>query len=255
MSALSPYRCALAALLIWALVAPAHALAAATPAKKAATPAARAPEKPEAERATYATLTLTRLENRYAQSLARHRPDLAERYGSTPYSVKFVPLDEASIGAHVRSLRLLLAEADTLPASGRADSLRARLRREIAETVPGGALRRDAFLWLDIVDAAARAPFALGTASGCDRTRRGALQLRTVPEALRGATVLMRGAAAPDETALEARLTRLEQLFRLDLPARTEPCKEGRRRAEFVEADSLAAASLAQFRRWLSPGE
>jgi hypothetical protein len=65
----------------------------------------------------------------------------------------------------------------------------------------------------------------------------------------------MRGAPAPDPTAFEARLDRLEQAWRKDLPARTEPCKEGRRRAEFVEADSLAAASLAQFRRWLAPGE
>lgn len=202
-----------------------------------------------------AELTLARLENRYALLLARHRPDLAERYGATPYSEKFVPIDEATAGAHVLELRQLLTEADLLPAGTRADSLRARLRREIADTGPGGALHRDALLWLDVIDAAARAPFSLGTANGCDRTRRAALQMRTLPEALRGATVLMRGAAAPNPAAFEARLARLEQLLRTDLPARTEPCKEGRRRAEFVEADSLAAASLAQFRRWLSPGE
>lgn len=221
-------------LIALALALPAHALA------------ARAPVPAE--------LTLARLENRYALLLARHRPDLAERYGATPYSVKFVPIDEASASAHVQELQQLLTEADPLPAGARADSLRERLRREIADTGPGGALHRDALLWLDVIDAAARAPFSMGTANGCDRTRRGALQLRTLPEALRGATVLMRGAAAPDPAAFETRLARLEQLFRTDLPARTEPCKEARRRAEFVEADSLAAASLAQFRRWLSPG-
>ena len=221
-----------------ALALPVHARAAQAPAHPAPT-----------------ELALERLENRYALLLAQHRPDLAERYGATPYSVKFVPIDEATAGAHVLELRQLLTEAEPLPAGARADSLRDRLRREIADSGPGGALHRDALVWLDVIDAAARAPFSVGTGNGCDRTRRGALQLRTLPEALRGATVLMRGAAAPDPAAFEARLARLEQLFRTDLPARTEPCKEGRRRAEFVEADSLAAASLAQFRHWLSSGE
>jgi hypothetical protein len=81
------------------------------------------------------------------------------------------------------------------------------------------------------------------------------LQLRTLPEALRGAIVLMRTAMPPDAAALEARLTRLETLLRTDLPARTEPCKESRHRGEFVEADSLAAASLAQYRHWLTAGD
>jgi hypothetical protein len=231
-------RLARAVLLALALLAPVLARA-----------ADKAPAKPAP-----ATLALERLENRYARLLAQRRPDLAERYGATPIDVRFAPLDEVSATTHVGLLEQLLAETEALPAGSRADSLRARLRREIAETAPGGALRRDALLWLDVVDAAARAPFALGPAGGCDRTHRAALQLLVLPEALRSATVLMRGAPPPAAAALEARLTRLERLLRDDLPARTEPCKESRRRAEFVEADSLAAASLAQFRRWLSPG-
>jgi hypothetical protein len=225
-------------LLVLALALPAHA------ARSAAPPRPTPPEQ-----------ALSRLETRYAQLLARHRPDLAERYDATPYSVLFVPIDEASAGSHVRELRQLLAEADTLRASSRADSLRARLGREIAETGPGGALRRDPLLWLDVIDAAARAPFALGSPNGCDRTRRATLQLRTLPEALRGAIVLMQTALPPDAAALEARLTRVERVLRTDLPARTEPCKESRHRAEFVEADSLAAASLAQYRHWLTGGD
>ena len=200
------------------------------------------------------TPVLEQLGNRYAMSLARHRPDLAERYGATPLSVRFVPLDEATLDGHVRELRQLLRTVDSLASSVRGDSLRVRLRRELAECAPDGALHRDAFVWLDIVDAAARAPFLLGAPNGCDRTRRAALQMRTLPEALRAAVVLMRGAPAPDPAALESRLGQVERSWRVDLPSRTEPCKEGRRRAEFAEADSLAAASLAQFRRWLSPG-
>lgn len=198
---------------------------------------------------------LERLETRYARLLAQHRPDLAERYGATPVDVKFAALDEATVAGHVRELQQLADDAAGLPAGSGADSLRARLAREIAETSPGGALRRDPLLWLDVLDAAVRAPFALGRATGCDRTRRVTLQLRALPEAVRSATVLMRGAPPPDPVGLEARLTRLEHVLRQDLPGRTEPCKESRRRAEFVEADTLAAASLVEFRRWLSAGE
>jgi len=43
--------------------------------------------------------------------------------------------------------------------------------------------------------------------------------------------------------------------LRRDLPARTNACKEGRRLGEFAEADTLAAASLMEFRRSLVPGE
>ena len=235
---------------------PLPAQAASTPdVKPAAKPAARSVRASGRAKPAAAALALTRLTDRYSQLLWRHRPDLAERYGAAPYSVRFVPLDEVTLAAHVRELRQLAAAADTLPAGTAGDSLRARVRRELAECANGGALRRDALLWLDIVAAAARAPFGLGSARGCDRTHRAALQLRALPEALRSATVLLRGAPAPDAAAFERRLGVLEQLLRADLPSRTEACKESRRRAEFVEADSLAAASLAQFRRWLSPGE
>lgn len=217
------------------------------PPARAASPATT--NRSPAERA------LEGLETRYARLLTERRPDLAERYyGATPYDVRFTPLDEATLDAHLRMLERLLAEAGSLPAGPRADSLRARLGREITQSAPGGALRRDPLLWLDVVDAAARAPFAFGSATGCDRTHRATLQLRTLPEALRGATVLLRGAKAPDAAALEDRIARLERLLRQDLPARSEPCRDSRRRGEFVEADSLAAAFLAEFRRWLSPG-
>jgi hypothetical protein len=198
---------------------------------------------------------LSQLETHYAQRLAQHRPDLAERYGTPPYNTPFVPINESNADAHLNELRRMLADAETLPAGARADTMRARLAREIADTGPGGALREDPLLWLDVIAAAARAPFALGSANGCDRTHHATLQLRTLPEALRGAIVLMRTAQPPDPAELESRLSRVETLLRTDLPARTEPCKESRYRAEFVEADSLAAASLAQYRHWLTAGD
>ncbi|MEQ1834550.1 MAG: hypothetical protein ABL977_16005 [Candidatus Eisenbacteria bacterium] len=198
------------------------------------------------------SVAVQRLESRYAPLVWRHRPDLAEQWGMAPYSVRFQGLDEATLDAHHRELRHLLAAADTLPAGARADSLRAHLHRDLADAAPGGALRRDALVWLDIVAAAARAPFALGSSRGCDRTRRATLQLNAIPEALRAAIVLLRGSSHPEPARLEARLGGVERLLRDELPKRTEPCKESRRVAEFVEADSLAAASLAQFRDRLS---
>lgn len=219
--------------------------------------AAAAPplRRPAAAKRDSVARALAPIEARYAQLLARHRPDLSKRYGATPYSVRFEPLDEASTPVHLRALRALLAECPPATAGAAADSLRARISREIEQTEPGGAIYHDAFLWLDVVEAAVMAPWVLGPASGCGRTQRGTLQLRTLPEALRGAAVLMRGRGFPDPVAFEARLTALELLLRHELPRRTEACKESRRLAEFAEADSLAAASIADFRRLISPGE
>ena len=202
------------------------------------------PARASAERRTAA------LGDRYATLLTRHRPDLAERYGVTVPRVPFVALDAAKLPLHEQTLRALLAEAQALPASPGADSLRARIVAELAQSDDDGALRRDALLWLDIVAAAARAPYLSGRASACSRVAHAQRQLRRIPEALRSAAVLTAG-HEPDAVAFEMRVATVEAFLRHDLPARTEPCKESRRRGEFVEADSLAAASLASFRRWV----
>lgn len=202
------------------------------------------PARASAERRTAA------LGDRYATLLTRHRPDLAERYGVTVPRVPFVALDAAKLPLHEQTLRALLAEAQALPASPGADSLRARIVAELAQSDDDGALRRDALLWLDIVAAAARAPYLSGRASACSRVAHAQRQLRRIPEALRSAAVLTAG-HEPDAVAFETRVATVEAFLRQDLPARTEPCKESRRRGEFVEADSLAAASLASFRRWV----
>jgi len=193
---------------------------------------------------------LARLEARHELLLARHRPDLVESWGLPAHAGEgFVALSESSIDAHARTLRALLDRVSALPASARSDSLRSRIAQELAETTPGGKLRRDALLWLDIVAAAVRAPLSLGSPGGCARTNRLARRLRTVPEALRGAAILLRGAPPPDGRGFEERVSRVEWLLRRDLPARTEACKEPRRLAEFVRADTLAGAALAAFRR------
>ena len=192
----------------------------------------------------------------HAQKLRRHRPDLAERWTApVPEEVLFEPLIDASTAAaHERDLRAMLERAGGLPAAPGIDSLRARLAFELEQTAPGGALHTDALLWIAIVEAAARAPFAYDSTAGCREVERAVRQLQRIPEALRGAAVLMRGAPLPEPVAFEAGLTRAEQVFRNDLPRRTKACREGGLLAQFVEADSLAAASLMGFRRLIVPG-
>jgi len=205
--------------------------------------------------ATRAPDPLEALLARYSEQLVRHRPDLAARYGAVAgREPAFVPLDEVSAGTHAETLRTLLEQARALPASTRADTLRARLAAELAQTEPGGDLHRDAVLWLDLVEAAIRVPLASGPPAGCRETRRLTERLRQVPGALRAAAVLLRGAPPPEPARLERRLGELERFLRQDVVARTGACKEGRRLAEFVEADTLAAASLAEFRQRLRSG-
>lgn len=194
------------------------------------------------------------LSDEYADLLRVHRPDLAERWSRPiPEEVLFVPLSAETIPAHERALRALLDRAVSLPASPVADSLRARLAYEIAQTATGGALRTDPLLWLEIVASAARAPFAWDTTAGCREVGRAVPQLERIPEALRGAAVMMRGLPAPDASAFEMAVARAEEVFRRELPRRARGCREGRLVGQFVEADSTAAASLASFRRLLYP--
>ncbi len=191
----------------------------------------------------------------HAGLLRRHRPDLAERWTKpSPEDVRFEPLSVTTTAGHEQTLRGLLQRARALPTTPEADSLRSRLALELEQTAPGGALHTDALLWLGIVEAAARAPFAYDSTAGCREVDRAVEQLQRIPEALRGAAVIMSGAPPPDPVAFEAGLTRAEQVFRHDLPSRTKACREGRLLAEFVEADTLAAASLAGFRRLLQSG-
>jgi len=198
---------------------------------------------------------LEALLERYSEQLVRHRPDLASRYGAVVVREEaFAPLDEVSVRTHAATLRAMLEQARALPASTRVDTLRARLEAELAQTEPGGALHRDALLWLDVVEAAVRVPLAAGAPSGCRETQRLTRRLRQVPGTLRGAAVLLRGAPSPEPERLERRLGDLERFLRHDLAGRTAACKEGRRLAEFVEADTLAAASLAEFRLRLRAG-
>jgi hypothetical protein len=199
--------------------------------------------------------TLQHVEAFYARLLAIRRPDLAASYGLPPRDEIFEPLSESDLSSHIEDLNLMLADVDRTPPGPRADTLHARLTRELLQYGPDGPIRRDPLLWMDILQAAVMAPLAGNAVGGCDETQKIEVRLRTFPEALRGASVLLRNAPLPDSAAFTQRIARFEFFLRSDLPARTDACKDGRRLAGFTEADTLAAASLMEFRRSLAPGE
>jgi hypothetical protein len=210
---------------------------------------ATAPKKPSRPSGPAGALT-----DEYARLLHVHRPDLAARWAQyVQDDIVFEPLVSERLPAHERTLRTLLERTNALPASEAADTLRTRISLELTQTVAGGALHRDALLWLEIVEAAARAPFAHDSTPGCREVDRVVDQLERIPEALRGAAVMMRGTPPPDAVVLEAGLTRAEEVLRRELPRRARGCRDGRLIGRFVEADTLAAASLAGFRRLVLP--
>ena len=220
-----------------------------------ATCAAKSASSPKKPSAKASDATVEHVESFYVRLLSIRRPDLAAAYGLPPRDETFEPLSESDLASHVEDLNLMLSDLDKVAPSPRADTLRARLTRELLQYGPSGAIRRDPFLWMDILQAAAMAPLAGNQVGGCDETHKIEVRLRTFPEALRGASVLMRNAPAPDSAMFQQRVARFEFFLRSDLPARTDACKDGRRLAEFTEADTLAAASLLEFRRSLVPGE
>ena len=216
---------------------------------------ARKASSPKPQSAKASESTLDHVESFYTRLLAIRRPDLAAAYGLPAREETFEALSESDLATHVQDLNLMLADLDRVAPSPRADTLKARLARELLQYGPNGAIRRDPFLWMDILQAAVMAPLAGNPVGGCDEMHKIEIRLRTFPEALRGASVLMRNAPAPDSALFQQRVARFEFFLRSDLPARTDACKDGRRLAEFTEADTLAAASLLEFRRSLVPGE
>jgi len=217
--------------------------------------AAKSPAKPKTLSAKASDATLDHVEAFYLRLLAIRRPDLAFAYNLPPREETFEPLSESSLASHVQDLNLMLTDLANVAPSPRADTLKARLSRELLQYGPDGAIRHDPFLWMDILQSAVMAPLAGNQVGGCDETHKIEVRLRTFPEALRGASVLMRNAPAPDSATFQQRVSRFEFFLRSDLPARTDACKDGRRLADFTEADTLAAASLLEFRRSLVPGE
>ena len=85
------------ALVSMAFVCGPFAQAATTPASKAKPAAVKPAGRPKPGRVLPDSIAISRLEGLHAQALWRHRPDLAEAWGVKPYSLRFTPLDEATL--------------------------------------------------------------------------------------------------------------------------------------------------------------
>lgn len=186
-----------------------------------------------------------------------YRPDLAVREGAR-WPSRVQPLDEAALvraRAALDDVRAAVARAprDHGSPAERAllDSLEARVARETA-LFARDAWHQDPALYAAItLEAALEAATRGAKVPACERSRRAIAPLRAVPEALRAAQVNLRGARDFDVATVLARWDEAVRRARTELPATFLACKEGRRLADAVEADTLALAAAERFRRFL----
>ena len=144
--------------------------------------------------------------------------------------------------------RLLAVSRTGLPAAdvARLDSLHARTEREWLQASPESPLRTDPLAYRMLTD---RAVLEVGTTrrvGACERTRRATQRLRAVPEILRAAAINLR-AVSVDGPRLAAGVAEAIQALRTELVSATAECHEPRRRADLVEADSLAIRAFQSF--------
>lgn len=222
-----------------------------------AVPAARAAG------AQHAAAPTARRELRDAQRMWRawllaDRPDLATRYGVKGAEDRLTPLSESGIdSARVRVARVrdaaLRVDRAALPAPENAalDTLRARVEREWTP-LEGGAWRREPVLYIPLtIDAVLDVAAPRKGVSPCERSRRAQKRLLALPEALRAAQVNLREASEFDRDSTLARWDEAIQRLRTALPPTLLACREPRRVAETVEADSAALAAAQRFVRFV----
>lgn len=215
-----------------------------TPACEAAAPRASVATPGEA-RAAWRAWTLA------------YRPDLAVREGAR-WPARPLPLDEARIDRARVALDELGAAIARVPRDQRSpaertllDTLDARIAREAA-LFARDAWRQEPMLYaVTTLEAALDAAAAGKRVSACERSGRAIGPLRATPEALRAAEVNLREARAFDAAATLARWDGAMRRARTELPATFLECRDGRRLADAVEADTLALAAAERFRRFL----
>ncbi|MCC6651938.1 MAG: hypothetical protein IT348_12375 [Candidatus Eisenbacteria bacterium] len=190
--------------------------------------------------------------------LLADRPDLATRYGIKGAEDRLMPLSESGIdSARVRVARVRDAarrvDRAALPANETAalDTLHARIEREWA-TLESGAWRREPGLYAALtLEAVLDVAAPRKGVSPCERSRRAMRRLLVVPEALRAAQVSLRDASGFDRDSTLARWEAVLFRLRTELPPTLLACREPRRVAEVVEADSAALAAAQRFVRFV----
>jgi hypothetical protein len=198
-----------------------------------------------------ATPTLTALEARYQAHLLAARPDLASHYGLGGDD-RLAPITEVTLARDAAWLRSFAADVARLDAQrlsarehARADSLRARVAREAAP-LEDRTWQQEPRAYLALVHAAVLEAGGAPHVSPCERGRRAMMRLRMVPEVLRSALINLRAthamapeaAAAFDSAAADLRIVLFKPL---------DGCKDPRRQADVIAADTLALRAYASF--------
>jgi len=197
------------------------------------------------------------LERDYAQHLLLHRPDRGSRQGVKGAAARLVPVTESSLEADLAWLsrfRARCARVDParIAPSDRArfDSLLVRVAQQQEESAPEGPLRRDPLAYRALTDQAVLEAITAPRVGECERVRRATQRLRMLPEVLRAAAINLR--AVPHEDArVKQGVDDAIRVLRAEVIAAASACRDPRRTADLVEADSAAIRAFEVFPRWL----
>lgn len=209
-------------------------------------PAARAADAP----------SLTALEARHRAHLLATRPDLASRYGLGGED-RLEPVTAATLERDAAWARAFAAELEHVDAARlaprerpRLDSLRVRVAREAA-TFGDGAWRSEPTFYLALVHDAVMEAILAPRISPCERARRAVMRLRMVPEVLRAGLINLRASGDPSPATFSAGAAAAYDSAAADLRTKllspVESCKDPRRLADLVAADTLALHAYAGF--------
>lgn len=201
--------------------------------------------------------SVTALERDYARHTLASRPDRASREGVKGAARRLVPVTESSLARDLEWLKHFRARCDSvgrsnlLPTSrARLDTLFERTARQFDESRPDGPLRRDPMAYRALTDQAVLQVITEPNVGECERVRRATQRLRMLPEVLRAAAINLRGAPR-DDARVQQGVEEAVRTLRVEVTAAAAACRDARRTADFVEADSAAIRAFKTFPGWL----
>ncbi len=188
--------------------------------------------------------------------LEQRRPERASPLGSARAAARVAVLDDATLAADAAWIASFRARLAAAAAANRAEdddrrALLAWCAAESAAVAPGGRWWRDPGAVIEALDDAVSEAGTLARPGACERAGRTIARLRAVPDALRGAQVVLR---VPERGATERAIARLDTTiarWRTALPTRFAACRESYRQASLIEADTLAVRAATDYLHWL----
>ncbi|MEO5988885.1 MAG: DUF885 family protein [Candidatus Eisenbacteria bacterium] len=200
-----------------------------------------------------APTSIAALDRAYAEHLLVSRPDRGSREGVkgaadrlTPVTETSLERDRAWLGAFRARLDLVDRNRLSNVTKARLDTLRARTTQQWEESRPDGPFRRDALAYRALTDQAVLEVITARRVGDCERVRRATARLRMLPEVLRAAAINLRGAPY-DDARVRRGVEDAVRTLRVEVTAAAAACRDARRIADFVEADSTAIRAFRIF--------